>query len=607
MSEFFLTVVNMSISASWIVLVVLLVRLLLKKAPKWVTVLLWGIVAIRLICPFTIESVTSLIPSAETISPEIMMDRTPTIDSGIPIINNIVNPVIEGAFTPEPIASANPLQIWIPILSLLWIAGIAGMLIYTIISYFRVKRKVGTAVLLSGNIFQSESVVSPFVLGIIKPKIYLPFAMNERDMSHVVAHEQAHIRRKDHWWKPLGFLILTLHWFNPLIWLGYVLLCRDIELACDEKVIKELNTEQKADYSQAILTCSVSRRMIAACPLAFGEVGVKDRVKSVLHYKKPTLWILLVALIASAVVAVCFLTSPTSNTVQKLAWESGNTENLTVLVFDGDGHIYIENPKSEIFKDFCNIKISRQEISLDRSEDRDKSYTVSTRDNRSSGAESCIYFNKDFSEVWVDDGVKPTLSYRVLKPESAREIYNQMIKHHTDGTYQRTDGFETTVSYAGSSSAVDMWENAVNGNQLVLDIIRGLPLHRFDTLKDFEVFKEKYGSELVMDRGHDEVPSFNEVTAKYDRAFFRENSLLLVYVGNNNCTERFALHSVGWDQDSFYVHIVETTNAQAVDTAMAGWFVTIAVPDTLLHDDTQYWADLDNGIELLRDEDFAIE
>ena len=188
MTEFFLNIVNMSISASWVVLAVLLLRLLLKKAPKWITVLLWGIVAVRMICPFSIESVMSLIPSTETISPEIMMDRTPKINSGIPIINNIVNPVIGESFAPDPATSANPLQIWIPILSFVWIVGIAGMLLYTTISYFRVNRKIGTAVLLHDNIFQSESVVSPFVLGIIKPKIYLPFKVNDKDMEHVIAH-----------------------------------------------------------------------------------------------------------------------------------------------------------------------------------------------------------------------------------------------------------------------------------------------------------------------------------------------------------------------------------------------------------------------------------
>lgn len=249
MSEFFLNIVNMSISASWIVLAVLLLRLLLKKAPKWITVLLWGIVAVRLICPFTIESVMSLIPSAETISPQVLIEN-PEINTGFPILNNTINPIIqESTVTIAPEKSINSLQLFVLIFSKVWVIGIAAMLLYTVISYFKVKWKIGTAVLLRDNIFQSENVVSPFVLGIIKPKIYLPFNMNEQDMEHVIAHENAHIRRKDHWWKPFGFLLLALHWFNPLMWLGYVLLCRDIELACDEKVVKEFNNEQKADYS----------------------------------------------------------------------------------------------------------------------------------------------------------------------------------------------------------------------------------------------------------------------------------------------------------------------------------------------------------------------
>ena len=310
MSEIFLKIINMSISASYIVLAVLLLRLLLKKAPKWITVVLWGIVAVRLVCPFSIESVLSLILSSEVVSPTIMTDKTPTINTGIPIINSTLNPVISESFTPNPGDSANPLQIWIPVLTTIWIVGMVALLIYTVISYAKVKRKIGTAVLLRDNVYQSENVVSPFVLGIIKPKIYLPFNMNEKDMEHVVAHEMAHIRRKDHLWKPLGFLLLTLHWFNPLMWLGYVLLCRDIELACDEKVIKELDHDARADYSEALLTCSVNRRMIAACPLAFGEVGVKDRVKSVLNYKKPAFWIIIAAVVACVAVAVCFLTNP---------------------------------------------------------------------------------------------------------------------------------------------------------------------------------------------------------------------------------------------------------------------------------------------------------
>lgn len=310
MNELFLKIINMSISASWLVLAVLILRFVLKKAPKWINVLLWGIVAIRLICPFSFESTLSLIPSAETIPLNIGMDTTPTINSGISAINNAVNPIISQSNTPMAGASVNLLQITIGIYEYIWIFGMIALALYTAISYWRLRRKVDTAVRYKDNIFQSENVSFPFVLGIIKPRIYLPFKMNGQYLEHVVAHEQAHICRKDHWWKPLGFLLLMIHWFNPLMWLAYVLLCRDIELACDEKVIKELGNEQRGDYTQALVACSINRRMIAACPLAFGEVSVKERVKSVMNYKKPAFWVIIISVIVCVGVAVCFLTNP---------------------------------------------------------------------------------------------------------------------------------------------------------------------------------------------------------------------------------------------------------------------------------------------------------
>jgi beta-lactamase regulating signal transducer with metallopeptidase domain len=310
MNELFLKIINMSISASWLVLAVLILRFVLKKAPKWINVLLWGIVAIRLICPFSFESTLSIIPSAETIPLNICMDTTPTINSGISAINNAVNPIISQSNTPMAGASVNPLQIIIGIYEYIWIFGMIALALYTAISYWRLRRKVDTAVRYKDNIFQSENVSFPFVLGIIKPRIYLPFKMNGQYLEHVVAHEQAHICRKDHWWKPLGFLLLMIHWFNPLMWLAYVLLCRDIELACDEKVIKELGNEQRGDYMQVLVACSVNRRMIGACPLAFGEVSVKERVKSVMNYKKPAFWVIIISVIVCVGVAVCFLTNP---------------------------------------------------------------------------------------------------------------------------------------------------------------------------------------------------------------------------------------------------------------------------------------------------------
>ena len=342
MSELFLEIVNRSIAASWIVIAVLVLRLCLKKTPKWVNVLLWGIVAVRLIFPFSIESALSLIPSAETVSPSIMMETAPSVQTGVPALDQVINPVIDHSLAPAPGASANPLQIWIPVLTVIWLWGVAALFLYSAVSCRRLRRRVCEAVILRDNIYQSENVCSPFVLGIIRPKIYLPYHMDKREMDHVIAHEQAHIRRGDHWWKPLGFLLLTVHWFNPLLWLSYILLCWDIELACDERVIREMGNEQRADYTHALVSCSVSRRSIAACPLAFGEVGVKTRVKSVMNYKKPAFWIILASALICAAAAVCFLTNP--KTEQSLPSGGDNVSDMGPAQaekwFD-----YLEKPK----------------------------------------------------------------------------------------------------------------------------------------------------------------------------------------------------------------------------------------------------------------------
>ena len=299
MSAIFLKILNMSAAASWIAAAVLLLRCCLKRAPKWVNVLLWGFVAVRLLLPFSIESMLSLLPRTEVIRPAV---------TNVPV-QTAAAPAIGTTAAAASAAAASPLTIW-TILAWVWLAGAAVLLLYGAVSSLCLHRRVREAVRLRGNIYQSERIDSPFVLGTICPKIYLPYHMDSCGWQYVIAHEQAHLRRGDHLWKPLGFLLLTIHWFNPLMWLSYVLLCRDIELACDEKVIRNLGREQRADYMQALVSCSVNRRRIAACPLAFGEIGVKERVKSVMNYKKPTFWIILLAVIACVVLAVCFLTDP---------------------------------------------------------------------------------------------------------------------------------------------------------------------------------------------------------------------------------------------------------------------------------------------------------
>lgn len=317
MGAIFIKLLNMSVVAGWLILAIAAIRPLLKKAPKALMCALWALVALRLILPFSLESTLSLIPSAQTVSPDIIDSQQPSIHSGIPAINSAINPVLSSSFAPDSAAGGNPLGIWTFAAAVIWLAGMAAMLVYAAISYLRLRRKVREAIPLRDNVRLCDHIKTPFILGVIRPHIYLPSDMDEADTSYVIAHENAHLKRRDHLWKPLGFLLLAVYWFNPLVWLAYIFLCRDMELACDERVIKGMGLAGKKAYSQALLSCSMPRRMIAACPLAFGEVGVKERIKTVLNYKKPTFWVIVVAVAACAVVGVCFLTNPTTTISDK--------------------------------------------------------------------------------------------------------------------------------------------------------------------------------------------------------------------------------------------------------------------------------------------------
>lgn len=312
MDDVFLKLVNLSISASWLILTALVLRFVLKKAPKWVMPLLWGVVALRLVCPFSIESALSLIPSAETIPSEIMTETREPVLYEQATLDIVTNPTLPSAAEVPVGVSRQQAQVDFNIYSVLWLAGMAALLVHALVSAGKLKRKLATAILLRDNIYESEFVDSPFVFGVVKPNIYLPMHMDEGTAAHVIAHEHAHLARRDHWWKVLGYLVLALHWFNPLVWVAYILFCRDIELACDEKVVKGLDGAARADYSQALLSCAAPRRAVAACPLAFGEGNIKTRVKSALHYKKPAFWVAAAAVLAVVIVAVCFLTNPRS-------------------------------------------------------------------------------------------------------------------------------------------------------------------------------------------------------------------------------------------------------------------------------------------------------
>lgn len=346
MSTVFLKILNLSFSASWLILAVLIVRLLLKKAPKWINCLLWALVAIRLILPFSLESAMSLLPSKEVLPADIQSTDAPHIESGIYAINNTVNPVIADTFAPAEVSSVNPMQVVVSVLCIVWVAGILTMTLYAFISFVKIKRSVREAAILEKGIMECDDVKSPFILGIFRPVIYVPSGMDSETLELVLAHEKAHMKRRDYIWKPLGYALLSVYWFNPLSWIAYILLCRDIESACDEKVIRDKSSDYMAAYSQALLDCSIQRRRIAACPVAFGETGVKTRIKNVLSYKKPAFWIILASLATCVILAVCFLTDPQKDeTISEALVEEETPAEAETPAEDAQPYVFEEERK----------------------------------------------------------------------------------------------------------------------------------------------------------------------------------------------------------------------------------------------------------------------
>lgn len=331
MGTVFLRVINMSITASWLMAAVIVLRLLLKKAPKWLICMFWVFVAVRLVCPFSVESTWSLVPSAEPVSER----RTPVRDTpqNAPLLSTDMKEAEDGsAYAAGNAANDMALNATgagstqnsrltgikdavdrTDVFGAVWLCGAAGLLFYGIMSYAKLHKRTAVSARVEGRIWQCDEIQTPFILGILRPRIYLPSDLDEAQAEYVIAHERTHLKRRDHWWKPLGFFILAIHWFNPLCWVSYILLCRDIELACDEHVIRSGDEQYKKSYAEALLACSIGSKAITVCPLAFGETSVKERVRNIMSYKKPAFWVVLTAAVACIVVAVCFLTNPQKN------------------------------------------------------------------------------------------------------------------------------------------------------------------------------------------------------------------------------------------------------------------------------------------------------
>lgn len=308
MEAVFLKLVRISLVTNWLILAVILLRPLLKKAPRWIICCLWALVAVRLVLPFSIESRVSLIPERTSV---ILEAVDTTLIHPEAMLTNTAPLVPQGNSDLTYISSASSVSV----IPLIWCLGVLLMLGYLVISYFKMRYYVREAVPEKENIWLCDAVTTPFVLGILRPRIYLPSWLLEPNRAYVIAHEQSHLRWGDHWWKPLAFVLLSVFWFDPLMWVAYTLVCRDIEFACDERVIHYFGLPEKKAYSEALLECSCNRRRVLACPVAFGETAVVQRVRNVLRYKKPRFWVILISALVIVMTAIGFLTVPAETAV----------------------------------------------------------------------------------------------------------------------------------------------------------------------------------------------------------------------------------------------------------------------------------------------------
>ena len=605
MNTLFIRLLNLSIAATWIILAVILIRALTKKAPKWFPCLLWVLVGIRLLCPVTIQSPLSLVPSDEAIPENITEMEDPRINTGIPFINKALNPAPEKANeeNEETVSSgnqhveANPqvilpeadtasassesskmtLEQKITIASYVWIGGLLLMLGYALVSYVRLRRSLTACISVKDGVLACDEVKSPFILGVFRPKIYVPSSISEDALKHVIAHEKSHIKRHDHWWKPLGFLILSVYWFHPLCWVAYVLLCRDIELACDEKVIRMMKKEEAASYSQTLLDLSFRKTAIAACPVAFGEVGVKQRVKNVLNYKKPGFWVIVGLIVISVAVSVLFLTRPVkkkgsvSSEVLFSARQEINMDNLKstfpqffglstkngLVVYvsefaEGAYYCYLKEEGTgepsldeavqmknlstvdemrAILKDY---DISPEKVRVASYQHPLSSY-LQVNDPNEGALERYeekirkLFFRKDSEE-----DISDPLDTQATIPSSAIPVDPSEPDTTTDSSSAQdsssTEEPKTTaapevnegipgsrVAYVSEYSyqdSVKMEDEAVNADQLSLSHKRSFPMFRFDTKEELDAFIQKYSEGVDLEKGGNGFPSFTELTSE---------------------------------------------------------------------------------------------
>ncbi|MBQ6451828.1 MAG: M56 family metallopeptidase [Solobacterium sp.] len=617
MSAVFLGILKLSIRAGWLILAVIPLRILLQKSPKWIYCVLWGLVGIRLVCPVSLPGPFSLIPHVKL--PVTDTYHIPLVNAGITVINEASEPIHYSTYTVSQSVGSGTEQGFRNVFTAVWIIGVVLMLVYALFSYLKLKRTVSASIPEEEDIMVCDDISSPFILGIIHPLIYLPSGLDEKVKESVISHERAHLQRHDHWWKPLGWLVLSIHWFNPLCWLAYILLCRDIEAACDEKVIRTMDRQCKAAYSEALLACRMQRRMITACPVAFGETGVKQRVRSILSYRKPALWIIIVSVLVCIIAGIGFLSDPAADTVmdEKLAssLEAAAREHHGYTTDPRPGFTAVDADVMKIVqeKDSTTVyawimcekyaydggKVSHQSgshiptvITFDTSSDREDIYPVKEYWQPRDGS----YYAGDIRAKF------PILLWQRAFDVSGSEAQSERCRAKAEAYFAEngsSGGIQVNVktAWAGWSDDSRIFTESLNPETMLISSYRHLPVYKAETAEELRNLRSTFADILTLNQGHDEVPSFDETISGYDESFFDKHTLVLAYVSASSGTFRYAADDISTDDSVFSVIVRQTNDPEVYTSDMAGWFIIAEVPKDLLAGITGYDAWLDHHKE----------
>ena len=422
---------NMSLTASVAIVLVILLRFALKKAPKVISYALWGIVLFRLLCPISIGSTFSVFNLIDTpaedygyissvieyVPADIVHTENPSVVLPVPGVGEVINDALPQG---EEQLRADPLEGRTFVASVIWMMGVLAMGIYSIVSYLKLRFKLRVAIPLRENIFIADDIKSPFVVGLIRPRIYLPCNLSEKEQEYIILHEKHHTKRLDHVVKALAFIALAIHWFNPLVWVAFILAGKDMEMSCDEAVIRKAGSDVRADYSASLLTLATGRRIIAGTSLAFGEGDTKGRIYNLSKWKKPAAWIIILSVILCVVLAVCLITNP-SNGIH--LYEIDDSRNYSDLLHEREtitlssfGKETSVSDMEGFLKALDEVKVGRTGIPS-RSEDRDHSHQI-ILDGR-----TYINFSWDYTRVWIDNRVKPTYTYMVTNPLTVSQLF----------------------------------------------------------------------------------------------------------------------------------------------------------------------------------------